>query len=376
MAEQKSRKSLSHLADKFNTAAPPGYVAGRGRGVSGFSKPEEPPPKRGGAAPSEEGAGEDNSGAASSWSRADGKVEGETADTSTLELGQVERFEKEELSMDKKEAGFTIEAFNMNAERKEGRFDDDFNFVWNRKGEDPDDIRDAWLTGDVDGEGESEEKVAKRRKLLQKQLDAQQAPADAPADRGSLLAQAISHLQPGESVARALRRLGSKPARPGGKRAAPAPGDEAADDEAAARKKAFDALTDAADDLLRAGMLGIFSETYESLSKSLGEHRPAASSSAADASSSDSAAAAAAGIDPQAHAAAVAGGFAFDAGRGLYYNSSSGLMFDARTSLYWPADGDGSSYFYWDAQSGQFVPAAVGSQANAVGAEPASEAGS
>ena len=35
----KARPSFSHLADKFNTAPPPGYVAGRGRGIGGFSKP-------------------------------------------------------------------------------------------------------------------------------------------------------------------------------------------------------------------------------------------------------------------------------------------------------------------------------------------------
>ena len=40
MERLKARPSLSHLADRFNTAPPPGYVAGRGRGVSGFSKPD------------------------------------------------------------------------------------------------------------------------------------------------------------------------------------------------------------------------------------------------------------------------------------------------------------------------------------------------
>ena len=40
MDRLKQRPSLAKLADRFNTAPPPGYVAGRGRGVSGFSKPD------------------------------------------------------------------------------------------------------------------------------------------------------------------------------------------------------------------------------------------------------------------------------------------------------------------------------------------------
>jgi hypothetical protein len=40
MDRLKQRPSLAKLADRFNTAPPPGYVAGRGRGVSGFAKPD------------------------------------------------------------------------------------------------------------------------------------------------------------------------------------------------------------------------------------------------------------------------------------------------------------------------------------------------
>ena len=65
----------------------------------------------------------------------DGKVEGEVADTNTLDLSQTERFEVQTLSMDQADAGAVMEPFNMNNERREGHFDDDFNFVWKRKGE-------------------------------------------------------------------------------------------------------------------------------------------------------------------------------------------------------------------------------------------------
>ena len=203
-------KSLAHLADKFNIAPPPNYVAGRGRGASGFSKPSEDPPKRGGGASAAAAAASTASAAAS-----DGRLEGDAADTRELDLSETERFEEAELSMDNSEAGAMMEPFNMSSERREGSFDDDFNFVWKRKGEDPDDVQDAWL-GEVDAEGESAEKVEKRRKLLQRQMDAQQQPDEQPPDTPALLTQVASLLQTGESVASALRRLSGGAQRRGG----------------------------------------------------------------------------------------------------------------------------------------------------------------
>ena len=68
-------------------------------------------------------------------------MEGDASDTRELDLSETERFEQEELSMDKTEAGGAVEAFNMSSERREGHFDDDFKFVWKKKGEDPDDVQ-------------------------------------------------------------------------------------------------------------------------------------------------------------------------------------------------------------------------------------------
>jgi hypothetical protein len=53
----------------------------------------------------------------------DGKLEGEAADTNALDLNQTERYEVQGLSMDQKEAGGAMEAFNMDGERREGHFD-------------------------------------------------------------------------------------------------------------------------------------------------------------------------------------------------------------------------------------------------------------
>ena len=150
------RPSLSHLADKFNTEAPPGYVAGRGRGASGFSRPPPEPPRgrgrRGGAGPSSEGGGEEGeeggdaaNGAESDGFDADGKLSGDAGDTRDLDLGGTERFEVERTSMSQAEAGYAIEPFNMKQERAEGHFDDDFNYVWKRRGDEADETNDAWL---------------------------------------------------------------------------------------------------------------------------------------------------------------------------------------------------------------------------------------
>ena len=350
----KERKSLCHLADKFNHAPPPGYVAGRGRGASGFSKPPADPPKRGGPPPSS---------AAGSSSAADKEAAEKEANDKGFDLGATEKFEQAGMSMEKDEAGGNIEAFNMDAERKEGNFDDDFNYTWKKKGEDPDDVHDAFLDGMDSGEKETEEKVAKRRELLQKQLDAQNAPAEAPPDVPSLLASAVACLQEGETVARALGRLSGSARKPGGGQPAAKRQKQAAVDQTAeqkkeaaqkdaARKQQFDRLTEAADGLLRAGMLDIYSESYERLCEL---HAERSATNAAEA-----------GIGAEVHEAAVAGGFVFDVSQKLYYNAGSGLMFDPSSGYYWDANG---VYYYWDAASESYVK--VESSGAEAEAEPA-----
>jgi hypothetical protein len=57
--------------------------------------------------------------------------------------------------------------------------------VWKRKGEDPDDVNDAWL-GEVDEGVETDEKVEKRRKLLQRQIELQAGEEEGPEDKDAL----------------------------------------------------------------------------------------------------------------------------------------------------------------------------------------------
>ena len=91
----KARPSLSHLADKFNTAPPPGYVAGRGRGVSGFSQPTKEDLRAAGRGRGR-GDGDGGGGRSAAGSSADGTagplkpgaaLEGESGDTRALDLG-------------------------------------------------------------------------------------------------------------------------------------------------------------------------------------------------------------------------------------------------------------------------------------------------
>jgi len=399
MDRLKQRPSLAKLADRFNTAPPPGYVAGRGRGVSGFAKPDPADLPKGRGA---RGAGAAGAGSSAELQAtaadvetagdehklklgADGKLEGDAGDSRELDLSETERFEKQQLSMDSSEAGFKIEAFNMDAERREGHFDDDFNYVWKRKGDDPDDANDAWL-GEVDSTGESAEKVEKRRRLLQQQIEMQQQPDEPAADRGALLQQILAVVKPGETVAAALRRLSKRHATSGGKRQAAGSGTPSAASAAGAAdghgddgnleeilaKQQFEELTDAADAMLRAGRFDIYSRLREALLDEVEVLRRAADGAATSSLASaqgDEASAAAAealGIEPHVHAGAVAGGFVLDAAHRVYFNASSGLYFDPRSSLYWSASSASSSqpviYYVWDAATAQIVVAPVDGQ--------------
>ena len=385
MERLKARPSLSHLADKFNTAPPPNYVAGRGRGVSGFSKPsaEDLHKGRGAGASSAEAAVPEVDSAALQIG-SDGKLEGDAGDSRALDLSETELFEKQDLSMNSKEAGYEMEAFNMNNERKEGEFDQDFNYVWKRKGDDPDDVHDAWL-GEVDASGETVEKVEKRRRLLQKQIETQQQPDEPAINVSGLLQSIVAVVQPTETVAAALRRLSSHGGKPRsqtqvGKRKMPAAdaagsgeGDNGGGLDDVLRKQQFEQLTEAADALLRAGRFDIYSQKREDLlDQQRRMHSSGSQGTPAQGDEKGTEQATALGINPQVHAGAIAGGFELNAAHRVYYNQSSGLYFDPQSSLYWSAssgDADSITYYAWDAASSQFVVAS-NSAASASNTEP------
>jgi CD2 antigen cytoplasmic tail-binding protein 2 len=169
-----------------------------------------------------------------------------------------------------------LDAFNMRAEQEEGRFDEQGNFV--RKAADPDAIHDSWL------EGLSKKDIRRAREAAEKR-DAERRDKDRENDSiltADLLRTLIPHLHLGETVLEALARLGK------GQRKKPkwqnklknkakskisndhngAVEDvEMTEDDPveAARKKAIDDVTGAADLLLSRGQTDIYDAERERL---------------------------------------------------------------------------------------------------------------
>ena len=95
-----------------------------------------------------------------------------------------------------------VEAFNMNEEQEEGRFDQDGNFV--RKAVDPDAQHDRWLDG-------VSRKDIRRAAEAHEKREAEQRKARLEDDRvltSELLTNLISNLERGETPLEALARLG------------------------------------------------------------------------------------------------------------------------------------------------------------------------
>jgi hypothetical protein len=49
-----------------------------------------------------------------------------------VDFSKTTTFEERALTFDRKEAGYEVEPFNLDAERESGRFDEDFNYVAKR----------------------------------------------------------------------------------------------------------------------------------------------------------------------------------------------------------------------------------------------------
>ena len=359
------KKSLAFLADKFNTEAPAGSC-GQRRVASPASKPPAEPPKRGKPPPGGAAAAADDDDDDDERRRAHARrrrrvcgeeaaaaaeegLDGEAGDTRELDLAETQRYEKAGASMDQTEAGYAIEPFNMRAERSEGHFDESFNYVWNRK---DDDLHDAWLKETDGATAESDEKVQKRREILRRQRATQDEPA-APAADLPTLRRALALLQPGESTARALKRLAAPTAaRAARSRAsksarartrerrrrrrgcgAGAGADPAAEAAEARRKADFAALTDAADAAARWIVCGLLGDAR-------GDRRAAGRRGRRR---------------RRGGGGAGGGGVRARPGVGIYYSSASGLYHDPNTSLYWQPGAEGS-YYYWDAAAQTFKP--------------------
>ncbi|GIL85988.1 hypothetical protein Vretimale_9026 [Volvox reticuliferus] len=227
-----------------------------------------------------------------------------------------ERYEKDTLDVEE-EDGITFEPFNLKQEREEGYFDEAGNYVLRKQnGEDGEDEKDAWLNSD-------EAKVVSEE--VRRKIESQRARAEEAARRGPLTERQIAQrkadmavmMRPGETITRALKRLGGSGGSGGaaaaglthramGKRerarlqaqqqqqqqqqsAGDAGGHHAAKDAGAgAAREQFVRMTELADELLEEGELEIYDETREELLRSARMWLPHLDSAAASAAPSSS----------------------------------------------------------------------------------------
>ncbi|OAX84067.1 hypothetical protein ACJ72_01571 [Emergomyces africanus] len=164
-----------------------------------------------------------------------------------------------------------LDAFNMRAEQEEGRFDEAGNFL--RKATDPDAIHDTWLEGvsrkDMRKAREAAEKREEDRRKIQLERDSILT--------ANILSTLISNMERGESILESIARLGKgikhkpkwqnknknrhKNNKAGGE------DEEMGEDNPAeaARKRAIDDITGAADILLSRGQTEIYDAQRELL---------------------------------------------------------------------------------------------------------------
>jgi len=160
-----------------------------------------------------------------------------------------------------------LDAFHMDTELDEGRFDAEGNYV--RKAADPDAIYDVWL------EGVSKKEMRKAKEAADKrdQERRKRALEDDAKSTGQILQIIIPLLQPGETILEALARLGKgkekkKPKwqthrkRPLGEEAPPPAPDGDAERE---RREKIEIMTGAADLLLTRGQTEIYDAERELL---------------------------------------------------------------------------------------------------------------
>ena len=134
----------------------------------------------------------------------DASVESSSESGSDLERDRLdgEDEDAEELGAgSKKKHAPKLDAFNMQQEGEEGRFDEAGNFI--RKAADPDSVHDSWLEG-------LNKKDMKKARAAQEKRDEErrkQTAADDALLTSDLYGTLITHLHKGESVLEALQRL-------------------------------------------------------------------------------------------------------------------------------------------------------------------------
>lgn len=158
------------------------------------------------------------------------------------------------------EGDIKITPFNLKEEQQEGRFSKDGDFVWNKA----DELKDAWLD-DVDWVKVKEKSAEELEK--EEEADEKEDEAQAQYSEVGNYKLMVELMRPGESVAKALRRLGGgqkavSQAQRWKKKKAGAVEDPAEKENKAKMLK----LTGIADEILtRSGNMEIYEETFEGI---------------------------------------------------------------------------------------------------------------
>lgn len=162
-----------------------------------------------------------------------------------------------------------ITPFNMREEMEEGHFDSDGTYIFDRTKAA---IRDNWIDN-IDWVRIKESERIKFQKQAEAAMDSDDEPP--PVDKLSLFQEMLDILQPQETVAKAVRRLGKSKGKPlttaqrwkakrqktDGKG-----GEDAADAKAEQDKALMLKLTEIADTLVQDGMMEIYEATKEKIS--------------------------------------------------------------------------------------------------------------
>ncbi|KAI4822352.1 hypothetical protein KUCAC02_007904 [Chaenocephalus aceratus] len=166
--------------------------------------------------------------------------------------------------------GVSITPFNLDEEMQEGYFDSEGNYFVKKEEE----IRDNWLDN-IDWVRVKEQPFKQKKKGLGAKR--KRRPAEDPLasfTQHQLTEAVVELLHPGETVAKALRRLGGL----GGRKRGKLREDSKPTEEAKRDTDKLDRLTALADRLVGSGMFEIYQQTYEKLAylmKSMNSKRPA-----------------------------------------------------------------------------------------------------
>ncbi|XP_022050871.1 CD2 antigen cytoplasmic tail-binding protein 2 [Acanthochromis polyacanthus] len=231
----------------------------------------------------------------------DEEDEGEDTGSSKYDILASDDVEGQEGATIDYDEGVSITPFNLEEEMQEGHFDSEGNYFIKKEQQ----IRDNWLdnidwvrikeqpfkqkkkglgakrTRRAGDEDEAEEEKQREEKQADKEEEEEEEEEAEPAEdplasytQHQLTEAVVELLQPGETVAKALRRLGGL----GGRKKGKLREESESTEEAKRDTEKLDRLTALADRLVGSGMFEIYQQTYEKLAylmKSMMSKQPA-----------------------------------------------------------------------------------------------------